>query len=1172
MQETVAKLFQRFVAKVPVGPEVSLHAEKVQPAEETSASPRHTVLIHGRHDGSDAPLAVVLVTVPFHAADDTAILDFVVRRARAYKAPYFVTWTLRDAILWRTPKAGTPAARDAMEKLKDYPDLYEIGQADQSPLDEPTQLKVLARGDEILHDLERLLKDEALELVQIDATYFVNRLLDAVQHLLPMVSRSIHDRLGGDITFRDELTAWAVKQAIAGDPADPEFAESIARQIIYRLLGKMLFYQSLRRSARHLPKLDFDGVDTAQVLPKLRAAFAEARKIDYHAVFDEALPDRIQWPAEASRALADLIHDFSTRDFASLPQDVVGTVFERLIPPEERHGLGQYFTSENLCDLVNAFCIMTPADKVLDPTCGTGTFLIRAYDRLRWLGQHDHVTLLSQLWGVDIAPFPAELATINLFRQKIAECGNFPRILCHDFLRINPGDRFRFPPPKMDLERPEAMEEPIPQFDAIIGNFPYVSADQIEKHESGYLEFLRECLIADWFDDYPEVFYYPNKKQQEFFERSIARGQHKGSDRKPVQHLISGFADLYVHLFFHTARFLKPAGRMGIVTSNAWLDVSYGYELQKFFLKHFKVVAVLESRCEPWFTEASVNTIVTIVERSDGAAERDNHLAKFVKVKRPLAELIPGDPVVDAAQRLSCLRDLVARVEHAARKYRKTHPLGIMTVEDEDFRIRLVRQSELATGPRGALAVRKWGYLLRGPEAMLRARVDAADKLTSLDELADIKFGSKTGINEFYYLTPEQAQERNIEPEYLFKLVKATDDASHSIVVDPAALPRCVFVCRRTKPELRKLGHTGSLKYIEWGEEQKFTSGRLAGMTWPNGVEVRNRKPGWYTLPKYRGYSARVFWQKAYHDVYLQRFSEVDLIPDQRLYFLDPKEGVDAELLSAVLNSFVVALALESIAPVAAGEGVCEVRLEDARESLLVPDLRKFTKTQKAAILKAFQPLKHRSILRIPEEVKQPDRQVFDATVLKAIGLDPKKYLKPIYEGLCELVRERIELGRMRGKARKTKARGTKAEKKAVEEVLDEVLPDGPRRFPDDFFSGAAAAGDKICIELPETLLIFDNSPLFTGVHTADNGYNRTVRSPAEGKFLLYAQGCGHRTAELPSQTVEITRTVANYEKYLRELRKQLYDAYYRRTLDTRTAARLTQSAFERFHLPSVEG
>ena len=1169
MQATVAKLFQRFVEKLPSAADATLHATNAQPAEGNSSAPWHTVLIHGRHDGSDQPLAVVLMTLPSHAADAPAVLEFVVRRARAHKAPYFVTWTLRDAVLWRTPKAGTPATRDAMEKLRDYPDLYEIGQADQGPLDELTQLKVLARGTDILHDLERLLKDEALELVQIDATYFVNRLLDAVRHLLPTVTATLLDRLTNNVSFRSEIAAWAVKQGIGGSPDDPEFAESIARQIIYRLLGKVLFYQSLRRSARHLPKLDFDNVDTALVLPKLRAAFAEARKIDYHAVFDEALPDRIPWPAEASHALADLVHDFNTRDFASLPQDVVGIVFERLIPPEERHSLGQYFTNESLCDLGNAFCIRSPSDKVLDPTCGTGTFLIRGYDRLRWLGQHDHATLLSQLWGIDIAPFPAELATINLFRQKIAEHGNFPRVLCQDFLRINPGDKFRFPPPKMDLEHPVDVEEPIPQFDAIVGNFPYISADQIEKHEAGYLEFLRERLIGDWFDDYPDVFRYDNKAMQAAFEKSIGLGQHKGSDRKMVQHRISTYADLYVHLFFHTARFLKPGGRMGIVTSNAWLDVNFGYELQKFFLKHFKIIAVLESRCEPWFTEASVNTILTIVERCDNPAERDNHLAKFVKVKKPLADLIPGDPVIDAIPRLTRLRDLVAHVEQAGRKYLKTHPLGMVTEEDDNFRIRILRQSEMLAEVEKEGKTIKWGRYLRAPQVYFD--VIQQGKVCLLGESASVLRGGITRINEFFHVTPEVVQQFGIENEYLLPLIKSPKD-TNTIKVDPTDLTLRIFVCRRSKAELRKLGQKGALKYIEWGEQQVYTLGTFKGQKWPEGTWVKERQPGWWALPDNEIQLAQVFFSMAFGERHIHRYAPSPLVADNRLYFLAPDEKVTTEELAAALNSAVASLALEATGRVTMGDGALEMKVEDARDYLSVPDLRLLPSAQKKRIGKAFQPLLNRDIHPILEELKQEDRKPLDSEILQAIGLDPKKYLKPVYDGLGELVRERIELGQMRSKARKTKARGGKAESKAAEEVLNEVLPDGPKRFPDDFLSGAATAAAKSPVELPEAPLIFDNSPLFSGVHTADNTFSRMVKTPAEGKFLVYAHACGHRTAQLPGKVVEINRTVANYEQYLRDLRKELYEAYYRRTLDTRTAARLTQAAFDRFHLPNVEG
>ena len=56
------------------------------------------------------------------------------------------------------------------------------------------------------------------------------------------------------------------------------------------------------------------------------------------------------------------------------------------------------------------------------------------------------------------------------------------------------------------------------------------------------------------------------------------------------------------------------------------------------------------------------------------------------------------------------------------------------------------------------------------------------------------------------------------------------------------------------------------------------------------------------------------------------------------------------------------------------------------------------------------------------------------------------------------------------------------------------------------------------------------------------------------------------------SKIVEVTRTIANYENYLRDLRKTLYDAYYRRTLDVLVAERLTQAAFDRFKLPKILG
>ena len=39
--------------------------------------------------------------------------------------------------------------------------------------------------------------------------------------------------------------------------------------------------------------------------------------------------------------------------------------------------------------------------------------------------------------GIDVAHFPAELATINLYKQNIEDYANFPRVISKDFLRLS---------------------------------------------------------------------------------------------------------------------------------------------------------------------------------------------------------------------------------------------------------------------------------------------------------------------------------------------------------------------------------------------------------------------------------------------------------------------------------------------------------------------------------------------------------------------------------------------------------------------------------------------------------------------------------------------------------------------------------------------------------------
>ena len=67
--------------------------------------------------------------------------------------------------------------------------------------------------------------------------------------------------------------------------------------------------------------------------------------------------------------------------------------------PEKRHRLGQYFTREDLVDLIIGTVVDDAEKYYADPTCGSGTFLIRLYSRLKYLNPKlKHEDILEKIW------------------------------------------------------------------------------------------------------------------------------------------------------------------------------------------------------------------------------------------------------------------------------------------------------------------------------------------------------------------------------------------------------------------------------------------------------------------------------------------------------------------------------------------------------------------------------------------------------------------------------------------------------------------------------------------------------------------------------------------------------------------------------------------------------
>jgi hypothetical protein len=344
---------------------------------------------------------------PITPADDPDLLENAAEKARALKANYFVTWNMRDAVIWRTPHDGEKVSAEC--RFKTYPCLHRVQRPDDLWVASIKEL-LKSRARDILHDLSTIHRDGHLHLIDIDTVYFVNRLAEAVNTLKPSFRDALIKEEGENPAFRKGLEIWAVKQGIAAHNKIEAFYDQVTRQKLYRLFAKIIFYLTLTRFNFNIPKLDIRDISYEKLLSRLDEYFEAARNVDYQAVFEEDFIDRAPFPKDGAEALSNFVDDLNRFNFSRMPHDVVGNVFERLIPPEERHTLGQYFTNENLVDLIIAFCVRTKHSTVLDPTCGTGTFLIRAYDRLNNFGLKDHTELLSRIWGIDVAHFPAELA------------------------------------------------------------------------------------------------------------------------------------------------------------------------------------------------------------------------------------------------------------------------------------------------------------------------------------------------------------------------------------------------------------------------------------------------------------------------------------------------------------------------------------------------------------------------------------------------------------------------------------------------------------------------------------------------------------------------------------------------------------------------------------------
>ena len=217
--------------------------------------------------------------------------------------------------------------------------------------------------------------------------------------------------------------------------------------------------------------------------------------------------DFFAWPGEVGgrpllRTLARRVARF---DWSRSPNDIAAILYETVIPPEERRQLGEYYTPAWLARAIVRELVTEPLGQyVLDPACGSGTFVAEAVAHLIDAASETSLDAKETLeWlrfsvtGIDVHPVAVHLARTAWVLaaqpaiQDAVEAGFASSVTVPVYLgdalqlRFRTGDMFSEREVTLQVEDDENTELAFPrrlveraeEFDALMGDV----ADSIER-------------------------------------------------------------------------------------------------------------------------------------------------------------------------------------------------------------------------------------------------------------------------------------------------------------------------------------------------------------------------------------------------------------------------------------------------------------------------------------------------------------------------------------------------------------------------------------------------------------------------------------------------------------------------------------------------------------------
>ena len=750
----------------------------------------------------------------------------------------FATTNGARLALFRTPEAGEPFRIDTHRLL----------------IQDPFRLEE-KNVKELLDFLAKWHAGIPVRLIEID-WFFTSRLRSFVDFLSKSM-KTVMKKLETDEIFSKRSEEFSKKIGISITK------EQLARETAYLLMNKIIFYKILERHYKNLPKLKpISAPDGEYFIEFLKGYFEKAIEVtgDFEPIFITELYDDIPLPDldYVFEEVNSFIEDMDTHKLEEVGSDVVGYIYEELIPDEERHRLGQFYTPPPIAELIVKWAVRSHKDVVLDPAVGSGTFLVKAYKRLKELKSEQyrkakkrgrsgviHKEIISQLYADDFNPFPAHLTSMNLAMRDVRYPTSEMNIIVEDFFnlrsKMNVLATYLVKTPKGEIER----HIKIPIFDAIIANPPYTRWVEIPK------------------------------KTQLSISKSIGAmlKKHKLTGG------IGSETGIYAHFIMHALSFLRNKGRLGMIISNSWLQAYYGIRFANFLLDNFKIKAIIDfpSRL---FRIPMVATCIILLEKEKDSRSRQKNQVAFMYIEKEAKV----EEILDALD----------------------NPKGWKT----RFFINIVRQRDL---PRDD----KWIKTMFKADVIEKAILNS-NLIAKIEDSFTPRYGNilgiaargGTGSNTFFYMDKERKEKRGLSSECLHPLLVSPRYSKYFIFTErdwkelQEKKKTCyAFMCHEPKSEMS--GNT--FDYVKWGETQCRTKiGKLAPESLASKMRENNKKNffGWFDLG---GVSETSIFMPRYayygHNCML---SQAPIAINESFIALIPKRNLDeiqTKAIAAYLNS-----------------------------------------------------------------------------------------------------------------------------------------------------------------------------------------------------------------------------------------------------------------------------